>query len=197
MISAVGLGIPNPLTAVGSTGWGGILSLFVILFATLTTAVVIMYSTSMAIINVIESFGGKSPLWVVALVLSVPVIALATQMKVIQFIIPYLTFLGYGLAPVFGIVLASYFLVDKGIDKSDLYQESGGKYWGYKGFKVDGYIAFIAGSLVYYLSLNIIKPSHPWFMASVASMVVSALVYWIVARLTSSVGITTVTEMKN
>lgn len=156
-----------------------------------------MYSTSMAIINVIESFGGKSPLWVVALVLSVPVIALATQMKVIQFIIPYLTFLGYGLAPVFGIVLASYFLVDKGIDKSDLYQESGGKYWGYKGFKVDGYIAFIAGSLVYYLSLNIIKPSHPWFMASVASMVVSALVYWIVARLASSVGITTVTEMKN
>jgi NCS1 family nucleobase:cation symporter-1 len=191
MISAVGLGIPNPIAAMATTGFGGLFTLFTILFATLTTAVVIMYSTCMAIINVIESFSGKTHMWVVALILAIPLTVLATQMEVINFVIPYLVFLGYGLAPVFGIVLGSYFLVDKEIDKKDLYRENGGKYWGYKGFKLDGYGAFIIGSLAYYVSLNMIKPNHQWFMASVASILASVISYWIINKLlyNSSAGV--------
>lgn len=177
MISTVGLGVPNPLTALDN-GIGSLIALFMILFATLTTSVLILYSTAMAGINLVESFSKKAPLWLVATIVGVPAILLATKLEVVFFVIPYLEYLGVALAPMFGIMVADYFITNKGsFNKVDLYKENGGQYWGVRGFNAVGYASWFLGAIVYFLLLKTVKPDHAWVLVSLVSMVVSGLLY--------------------
>ncbi|KJS85615.1 MAG: hypothetical protein JM58_08140 [Peptococcaceae bacterium BICA1-8] len=196
MISSVGLGVPNPITALGSTGLGGMIALFTILFATLTTAVLILYSTAMAGINVVESFGKKITLWQAALIIGLPAIILSTRMEVIFFVIPWLEWLGIGLAPIFGVMLFDYFFIHRnGFITEELYNEEKSRYWGHKGFNLAGYGAAILGGIIYYLVMHYVKPVQPWVMASLVSMVISGVVYLLLMK--TSLNISNSTTTKN
>ncbi|MHB1405312.1 MAG: purine-cytosine permease family protein [Desulfitobacteriaceae bacterium] len=185
MISAVGLGVPNPLTALGS-GIGSLIALFMILFATLTTSVLILYSTAMAGINMMESFGKKVPLWAVATVVGIPAIILATKLEVVFFVIPYLDYLGGLLAPLFGIMIFDYYFTNRGkLSTDDLYKESG-RYWGQGGFNVPGYISWIVGAVSYFYLLKMVRPYHSWVIVSLISLVLSGIIYLILKKKTVS-----------
>lgn len=182
MISSVGLGVANPLTALDN-GAGSLIALFMILFATLTTSVLILYSTAMAGINVVESFGKKIPLWLISTIVGIPAILLATRLEVVFFVIPFLEYLGIALAPMFGIMIADYFVTNKGAyQKEHLYAEGSGKYWGFKGFNVAGYTSWIFGAIVYYILLTYVKPDNQWVIVSIISMLVAGIVYSILKK---------------
>jgi cytosine/uracil/thiamine/allantoin permease len=70
-----------------------------------------------------------------------------------------------------------YFVVrGRHYDSTALFQK-GGPYWGFKGFNLDGYAAWIVGAVVY--------PVAAWALPSVGGSVLSflaaAAVYWVLA----------------
>ena len=185
MVSAAGIGEANPLNAMAKIGGvAGFIALFTIIFATLTTAVMILYSSSMSLINVVESFGGKGRLWWASLVIGVPCLVLACFIQVIFFVIPYLDFLGLMLCPLFGIMLFDYYFLRGGrkFDADALYSKGGGSYWGFKGFNIAGYVSWIIGAVAYELLMRLVKPLYPWVIVSVCTLVIAGVVYLILAK---------------
>jgi len=185
MISAAGVGEANPLNAMARIGGiAGFVALFTIVFATLTTAVMLLYSSSMSLINTVESFGGKGRLWWASLVIGVPCIVLACFIQVIYFVIPYLDLLGLALCPLFGVMLFDYYFLrrSKGFKTDDLYASGKGSYWGFKGFNVAGYTAWVVGAVAYELLMRFVKPMYPWVIVSVCTLLIAGVLYLILVK---------------
>ena len=102
----------------------------------------------------------------------------------------FLLFIGAMFCPMFGIVLADYFLVRKGsIDLGDLYRE-GGQYWFKRGVNLSAILAWVIGFAVYLgfspmLMEKVlqIKAAFPWPLgSSLPSMILAALIYWFIRK---------------
>ena len=97
----------------------------------------------------------------------------------------FLLFIGAMFCPLFGIVLADYFLVRKGsIELEDLYKD-GGRYWFRRGVNLHAILAWVIGFAIYLgfspmlmekvLGIN---GAFPWPLgSSLPSMILAGLIY--------------------
>jgi cytosine/uracil/thiamine/allantoin permease len=99
----------------------------------------------------------------------------------------FLLFIGAMFCPMFGVVLADYFLVRKGsIELGNLYKE-GGRYWFRRGVNPYAILAWVIGFAIYLgfspmLMEKVlqIKAALPWPIgSSLPSMILAGLIYWL------------------
>jgi NCS1 family nucleobase:cation symporter-1 len=172
--AAIGLGNPNALEAMVARGTAfSIVAFFVAIFATIATAALIMYSASMSLLNVIP----QVPLRIINLFTGTIVIVASVTINLLGNVIGWLSFQGIMLIPLFAVVLVDYFIVRRQhYDIPSLYAR-GGPYWGYGGFNLAGYAAWIIGAIAYV----IISKAFASLGGSVISFLLAGLVYWAVA----------------
>jgi NCS1 nucleoside transporter family len=176
-VAAVGLGNSNALLAMVNHGTVfGVIAFFVAMFATIATAALIMYSASMSLLNVIPNV----PIRRINLVTGAIVIIAAVTVDLLTNVIGWLSFQGILLIPLFAIVVTDYFVVrGRHYDVDELFRP-GGRYWGTKGFHVIGLVSWVVGAVAY----EVVHTMLPAVGGGVVSFVVSALVYWGLARAT-------------
>ena len=92
--------------------------------------------------------------------------------------------------PMFGIVLADYFLVRKGSINLEALYKDGGEYWFRRGVNPYAILAWVIGFAIYLgfspmlmekvLQINV---SFPWSIgSSLPSMILAGLIYWVLER---------------
>lgn len=178
MFSASGLGMENPILALNDGSILSIIGMFAILFSTLTTAVLILYSSSISGITIAESFGIELKFWQVALIVALPSMFLAGFINVVLFVLPFLEWLGALLTPVFGVMLADYYITRKRqLNLEELYRGAASVFWGTKGVNLNGYTAAVIGALTYVALVIWVRPVAPWILASVITIAVSGALY--------------------
>jgi nucleobase:cation symporter-1, NCS1 family len=172
--AAIGLGNPNALEAMVARGTAfSIVAFFVAIFATIATAALIMYSASMALLNVIP----QVPLRIINLFTGTIVVVASVTINLLGNVIGWLSFQGIMLIPLFAVILVDYFIVRRQqYDTESLYMRSG-PYWGYRGFNLVGYAAWIIGAVAYV----IISKAFASLGGSIISFLLAGVVYWAVA----------------
>jgi nucleobase:cation symporter-1, NCS1 family len=161
-------------------GWA-IPALIIVLFSTFTTTFLDIYSTAVSGLNIVPSLGeGRG-------VIIGGVLGTATAL-VFPALLDYedfLLFIGAMFCPLFGIVLADYFLLSGGrIAIDDLYKKDG-RYWFTHGVNLIALLAWVIGFGIYMgLSPQLtekvlgIQAAFPWPIgSSLPSMIVGGLVY--------------------
>lgn len=178
MFSASGLGMENPILALNDGSILSVIGTFAILFSTLTTAVLILYSSSISGVTIAESFGIEIKFWQVALMVGIPSMILAGFINVVLFVLPFLEWLGALLTPVFGVMLADYYIRRRRqLDLDELYRGAASTFWGTKGVNLNGYAAAVVGALSYVALVIWVRPVAPWILASVITIAVSGALY--------------------
>lgn len=174
-VAAVGLGNSNALLAMVGRGTAfGVIAFVVSMFATIATAALIMYSASMSLLNVIPNVPVRRINYATGLI----VVVASVSVNLLTNVINWLSFQGILLIPLFAIVLADYFLVrGRNYEVGELFRQ-GGLYWGTKGFHVSGLIAWVVGAVAY----EVVHNAVPALGGGVVSFVVSAGVYWVLAK---------------
>lgn len=174
--AAVGLGDPNALVAMVHHGTAfGVVAFFVAMFATIATAALIMYSASMSLLNVMP----QVPIRRINYGTGILVIVASVTINLLGNVINWLSFQGILLIPLFAIVLTDYYVVRKRrYDVAELFRRNG-RYWGTRGFRITGIIAWAAGAIAY----EVVHNAVPALGGGAVSFVVSCVVYWAIATL--------------
>lgn len=169
-------------------GWA-IPALIIIFFSTFTTTFLDIYSTAMSGLNIFPELGEKRGIILGGVLGTLVAVVFPTLLNYEHFLL----FIGAMFCPLFGIVLADYFLLRKGsLEVKDLYKKDG-KYWFWKGINPIAIICWTIGFIVYMgfspmLMEKVlgIKAAFPWPIgSSLPSLVLAGLIYWIYAQLQS------------
>ena len=165
-------------------GWA-IPALVIVLFSTFTTTFLDIYSTAISGLNIVPKLGERKGI-ILGGILGTGV---AMVFPALLHYEHFLLFIGAMFCPLFGIVLADYFLLKKGlIEVEDLYREEG-RYWFWKGVNPIAILAWAIGFAIYLgfspmLMEKVlgIKAAFPWPIgSSLPSMVLAGLTYWLLA----------------
>ncbi|WP_027416582.1 purine-cytosine permease family protein [Aneurinibacillus terranovensis] len=150
-ISAVSLGNPNPLMAMLHHGSVfSVVSFIVIIFATVATAALILYSSAISAVSVFPNASVKK----MSAIIGVICIGLAIGVNLLGDVIGWLNFQGYLLIPLFSVILIDYFLVHKSYyEPRELFNKKG-KFMFYKGFNLVGYVSWVAGAITFFSAKN-------------------------------------------
>ncbi|OGP67887.1 MAG: hydroxymethylpyrimidine transporter CytX [Deltaproteobacteria bacterium RBG_13_47_9] len=125
-------------------GWV-IPALILILFSTFTTTFLDIYSTAISGLNIVPKLGERKGVILGGILGTLTAILFPTLLNYEHFLL----FIGAMFCPLFGIVLADYFLLIKGtIDLDDLYRKEG-KYWYWKGINPLAILAWLIGFTIY------------------------------------------------
>jgi nucleobase:cation symporter-1, NCS1 family len=179
-VGAVGLNNPNALVAMVNTGGVfSILAFFIATFATIATAALIMYSASMAGLNVLSTFFPKLQLRHINMFTGVIVIVASITINLLGNVLNWLTFQGALLIPLFAVMLVDYYLLrGRRYTPTALFGRTG-PYWGKGGFNPVGYAAWVVGAVVYLIASHELRSIG----GSVLSFVAAALVHYIAGKL--------------
>jgi NCS1 family nucleobase:cation symporter-1 len=179
--AAVGLGNPNALVAMVHHGTAfGVIAFFVAMFATIATAALIMYSASMSLLNVVP----QVPIRRINYGTGAVVIIASVTINLLGNVLNWLSFQGILLIPLFAIVLTDYYVVRKRrYEVAELFRPNG-PYWGTRGFRITGLVAWLAGAIAY----EVVHNAVPALGGGAVSFVVSCVVYWAIATLIKPVG---------
>ena len=162
-------------------GWA-IPALIVVLFSTFTTTFLDIYSTSISGLTITPRLGERKGIVAGGLLGTILALIFPSLIDYEHFLL----FIGAMFCPLFGIVLAGYFLKGKGVlDVKDLYGREG-RYWFWKGINPIALLAWVIGFAVYLgfsplLMENVlgIRWGFPWPIgSSLPSMILSGLIYW-------------------
>lgn len=165
-------------------GWT-IPALVIVLFSTFTTTFLDIYSTAISGLNIVPKLGERKGI-ILGGILGTGV---AMVFPALLHYEHFLLFIGAMFCPLFGIVLADYFLLKKGlIEVEDLYRKEG-RYWFWKGVNPIAILAWAIGFAIYLgfspmLMEKVlgIKAAFPWPIgSSLPSMVLAGLIYWLLA----------------
>lgn len=171
-ISAVSLGNANPLIAIVHHGTVfGTVAFFVIIFATIATAALILYSASMSAANVFPAV----PVRTISAVIGVICIILAVTVNLLGNVLGWLSFQGYLLIPLFSVMLVDYFVIHKGFYPAQELFNRSGKYMFFKGFNLIGYGSWVVGAVAFFVFRN--SPIG----GSLIALAISASAYWILS----------------
>jgi putative hydroxymethylpyrimidine transporter CytX len=154
LMSALGLAVP---------------ALLMVVFSTITSDFPDLYSATCSMLNVSEKVGARTFLWGTGIVSIL--VALVFPMERYE---SFLYLIGAMFVPLFGIVLADYFVIRQrhlGVD--DLY-ESEGRYWYSSGYNPAALLAWVAGFAAYKVLEMLGSPTG----ASLPAIVVAAGIYW-------------------
>jgi NCS1 family nucleobase:cation symporter-1 len=173
-ISAVSLGNPNPLVSMLDQGpIFGTVAFFVIIFATIATAALILYSSVISAVSIFPKVSVRT----MSTIIGIVCIALAIGVNLLGNVMGWLSFQGYLLIPLFSIILVDYFIVNKShYDSIELFNKKG-KYMYFKGFNLAGYISWILGAITFFIAQN------SSIGGAFLSMVVSGLAYVVLHKL--------------
>ena len=180
---------PDPSEVVVSLmlrfGWA-IPALVIVLFSTFTTTFLDIYSTAISGLNIFPTFGERKGILIGGILGTATALLFPTLLAYEHFLL----FIGAMFCPLFGIVLADYFLLRKGsLNVEDLYRR-GGQYWFWKGVNPFAIFVWAMGFAIYLgfspmLMEKVlgIKAAFPWPIgSSLPSMLFAGLVYWLLSR---------------
>lgn len=180
---------PDPseviVTLMVKVGWV-LPALIVVLFSTFTTTFLDIYSTALSGLNIIPRLGERKGILIGGFLGTVTALVFPTLLNYEHFLL----LIGAMFCPLFGIVLADYFLLRKGrVDLHDLYKTSG-QYWFSHGVNLKAILAWIVGFVIYMgfspmLTEKIfgLKASFPWLIgSSLPSMIVAGFLYWALSK---------------
>ncbi|MCL6445402.1 MAG: cytosine permease, partial [Alicyclobacillus sp.] len=176
-ISAVSLGDSNPIVPMVHHGRVfGVVAFIVVIFATIATAALILYSATISAVSVFPKVRVKT----MAIIIGVICIALSVGVNLLGNVINWLNFQGYLLIPLFSVILVDYFLVSRShYEPAELFDKAG-RYMYFKGFNVIGYVAWILGALTFFLA------QHSAIGGSILGMLVSGVVYFILSKVSQA-----------
>ncbi len=166
-------------------GWA-IPALVIVLFSTFTTTFLDIYSTAISGLNIFPKLGERAGILIGGILGIIVAILFPTLLDYEHFLL----FIGAMFCPLFGIVLADYFFLKKGVfDLEDLYRKEG-KYWFWKGINpiaittwAIGFAIYLGFSPMLMEKVLGIKASFPWPLgSSLPSMIVAGLIYWLLRQ---------------
>jgi putative hydroxymethylpyrimidine transporter CytX len=161
-------------------GWA-VPALIIVLFSTFTTTFLDIYSTAISGLNIVPTLGEKRGIVLGGILGTVTALVFPALLEYEHFLL----FIGAMFCPLFGVVLADYFLLRKGaLRMEDLYRE-GGPYWFAHGVNLVALLAWVVGFIVYMgfspmLTEKVlgVKASLPWPIgSSLPSMIVAGVIY--------------------
>jgi len=166
-------------------GWP-ISALLIVLFSTFTTTFLDIYSTAVSSLNIAPRLGERKGILIGGGLGTVTALIFPAIIDYEHFLL----FIGAMFCPLFGVVLMDYFLLSKGfLSVADLYRREG-KYWFWKGINPAAILAWAIGFIIYlgFSPLLLEKVLHiraafPWNLgSSIPSMLLAALIYWLLSR---------------
>ena len=166
-------------------GWA-VPALIIVLFSTFTTTFLDIYSTAISGLNIIPTLGERKGVIIGGVLGTATALVFPTILDYEHFLL----FIGAMFCPLFGIVLADYFLLRRGVlEIEDLYKK-GGRYWFTRGVNLVALLAWAIGFLIYMgFSPELmgkvlgIRTAFPWPMgSSLPSMIVAGVIYWALER---------------
>jgi putative hydroxymethylpyrimidine transporter CytX len=166
-------------------GWA-IPALIIVLFSTFTTTFLDIYSTAVSGLNIFPKLGERAGILIGGILGIIVAIIFPTILNYEHFLL----FIGAMFCPMFGIVLADYFLVRKGSINLEALYKDGGQYWFRRGVNPYAILAWVIGFAIYLgfspmlmekvLQINV---SFPWSIgSSLPSMILAGLIYWVLER---------------
>jgi len=166
-------------------GWA-VPALIIVLFSTFTTTFLDIYSTAISGLNIVPTLGERKGVIIGGVLGTATALVFPTILDYEHFLL----FIGAMFCPLFGIVLADYFLLRRGVlEIEDLYKKEG-QYWFSRGVNLVAFFAWIVGFLLYMgfspmLTEKVagIKAALPWPIgSSLPSMILAGVIYWILER---------------
>ena len=171
--AALATGSADPIPMLLNLGLG-VAALVIVLFSTFTTTFLDIYSTAVSALNIFPRLGERRGV-IVGGVLG----TLVALVFPIEHYENFLLFIGAMFCPLFGIVLADYFILRKRkCFVEDIYKK--GKYWYYQGVNIVAVVSWIIGVVLYQ---QCIKYSL-WIGSSIPSMIVAGALYLIIMKKT-------------
>ncbi len=186
LVAALATKSPDPAGVVMSLmvkfGWP-VSALLIVLFSTFTTTFLDIYSTAVSALNIFPALGERKGVALAGILGTLTAVLFPSLLKYEHFLL----FIGAMMCPLFGVVLADYFLLRKGILHTEELYSKCGKYWFWKGVNPIAIFSWTIGFFVYLgfspLLLDKvlgIKTSFPWDLgSSLPSMALAAAVYWV------------------
>ena len=156
--------------------------MIIVLFSTFTTTFLDIYSTAVSCLNIIPGLGERKGVLIGGVLGTATALVFPTILEYEHFLL----FIGAMFCPLFGIVLADYFLLRKRVlQTEDLYKETG-PYWFARGVNPVAFVAWAIGFVIYMgfspmlmeKVLNV-QAAFPWAIgSSLPSMIIAGLIYW-------------------
>jgi putative hydroxymethylpyrimidine transporter CytX len=169
--AALVTGSADPIPMLLNLGLG-FAALIIVLFSTFTTTFLDIYSTAVSALNVFPQLGEKRGV-IIGGVLGT-LVALVFPIEQYE---NFLLFIGAMFCPLFGIVLADYFILRKRkYFVEDIYKK--GRYWYSQGVNIIAVICWIIGVVLYQQCVKY----GLWIGSSIPSMVVAGVLYLIIMK---------------
>ena len=180
---------PDPSEAVMNLmlkfGWA-IPALVIVFFSTFTTTFLDIYSTAISGLNIFPKLGERKGVIIGGVLGTVTALVFPALLDYEDFLL----FIGAMFCPLFGIVLADYFLIKKGsLETEELYRP-GGRYWFWKGINPLAILAWVIGFAIYLgfspMLMEKVYGIHwafPWPIgSSLPSMIIAGVIYGTVKK---------------
>ena len=147
---------------------GGMVALLLILVDETDNAFADIYSAAVSGQNIVP----RVPQWVLVVATGLICFILGVTVPIAQYE-NFLLLIGSVFVPLFGVLAAQYFFVEKRKYATDELYRAGGKYWFAGGFNWKGIVAWALGIAVYQAVVRLV----PWLGASIPSFIVAFLVH--------------------
>ncbi|MCS7285983.1 MAG: putative hydroxymethylpyrimidine transporter CytX [Anaerolineae bacterium] len=147
---------------------GGMVALVLILVDETDNAFADIYSAAVSGQNILP----RVPQWVLVVITGLICFILGITVPIAQYE-NFLLLIGSVFVPLFGVLAAHYFFVEKGKYRTEELYQPRGSYWFAGGFNWKGLVAWILGLVTYQAVVRLI----PWLGASIPSFVVAFAIH--------------------
>lgn len=171
----------NPSTLSISLGLG-IPALIVVLFSTITTSMMDIYTIANSLTNLFEGWNYKKAVLIagIAAVLTCWIPVVATDFMTYFF--SFIGVVGAVFPPMLVIMMTDFYLLHKQHYAVEDAAKVGGRYWFQNGFNVRAIVAWILGSFLYFMLHNYWMANSPILSNMIVSMVASMVIYLLIMK---------------
>ena len=161
-------------------------ALIIVFFSTFTTTFLDIYSTAISGLTILPGLGERKGVLLGGIMGTAAALVFPTILEYEHFLL----FVGAMFCPLFGIVLADYFLIRQGaLNVEDLYGKEG-QYWYWKGVNLKAVVAWAIGFALYLgfsptlmEKVLTLKMALPWALgSSLPSMILAGLIFFLLER---------------
>ncbi|MNE21937.1 cytosine permease [compost metagenome] len=169
----------DPSSTLATLGLG-LVSFLVLIFATVSTNVTVLYGSGMGLLG---AFKGLTPKVALLIVVVLQLVLCFVPMAFDSFLHYFESFLGVigGLfIPMWTIILVDFFCIrGKRLSDRDLFADAGGAYYGNSGWNPVGVFSLVLGFAVYFVLAHVFSDVAAVTTASFPAILVSGLCYWL------------------